>query len=136
MGKKKAKIAQKEGIWYVFAGVFALAAIALFVTSIVGDSLNVLPSTNGVYLAEDAVNSFFGGWELGFRGLGIILLSIGAIIAVIDLCYNAKAQDREVDKELRRQQRVQSFGEPDTAPEVVEVESALLEQPVKPDNHN
>lgn len=136
MAKTKGKISQAEVLFYVLAGLFALVAITFFTVSIIGDNLGVLPSNNGVLLAEDAINKFFGNWGLGFRGLGLFALAIGVAIAVINLCVNAKTQDRELDKELRRQQRVQSFGQPDNAPEVVEVESALLEQPAKTDNHD
>ena len=44
------------------------------------------------------------GFEL--RYLGIIFMSVGAIVAVIVLVWNAKRADRDIEKRLRREQRL------------------------------
>ena len=122
----KREIKGKELVWYIVAGVLAVLALTSLVFGIVGHYLPGSLEDNFIKQAEKNI-------VLDFRTWGVIVLAAAAIIATIDLLVFAKSSDREVEKTLRRQQRLansSALNEMEIKPAVqtVEVESA----PVQP----
>lgn len=116
---KKEKISGKEVVWYVIAGVFALFGITLMVFGIIGHHMNVALSDNFIKSAEDAlINAIKIPFD--FRIWGIMFVLIGTIILIIALNANAKKADRDIEKTIRRQQRLNAGANVD-----IEVKSAV-----------
>lgn len=126
----KREIKVKELVWYIIAGVLAVLALTSLVFGIVGHYLPGNLDDNFIKQAEKAI-------VLDFRTWGVIVLAAAAIIATIDLLVFAKSSDREVEKTLRRQQRLansSALNEMEIKPAVqtVEVEAKPVEPaPVK-----
>ncbi len=57
-----------------------------------------------------AANNFIKDFEatipLNLRIWGIIFMAVGVVVAIIALVVNAKKADREVEKKIRREQRI------------------------------
>ena len=109
--KPKTKLKKLEIFWYVLACIFAVAGLAFIVIGIVGDYLPVLASDNWIRTAEKEAWPFT--WlNLGWRYIGIILICIGAFIAVLSLSLFAREGDRDAERKLRRAQRLAIESEP------------------------
>ena len=122
----KKQIKGKELVWYIVSGVLAVLALTSLVFGIVGHHLPGNLDDNFIKQAEKAI-------VLDFRTWGVIVLAIAAIIATINLLAFAKSSDREVEKTLRRQQRLansSALNEMEIKPAVqtVEVESTPVEE--------
>ena len=119
-----------EIIVYVLAGLIALWGLTYLVLGLIAENLNVLSSKNELLKASNTIKRLFG---LGFVGWGMILLGIGALLAIIVLAANAKKSDRAFDREARRaarRNRLQTeLGAPTAANEVIDVEVAPVEKP-------
>ena len=89
------KLSWKEIVWYVISGVFA----------IFGHHMNVPLNENFIKTAENALIKALN-IPFDFRIWGIIFLFVGLVIAIITLNVHAKKVDREVEKTIRRQQRL------------------------------
>ena len=132
--KKNKKNNVGEIIAYVLAGLIALWGLTYLVLGIVAENLNVMSSENELLKASNTIKKLFG---LNFIGWGMILLAVGALLAVIVLAVNAKKTDREFDREARRaarRNRLQSeLASPMSAenPNVVDVEAAPVEEEAK-----
>lgn len=76
------------------------------------------------------VKTFEAKIPLDLRIWGIIFMAIGVVVGVIALVVNAKKADREIEKKLRREQRIAAQSamnvEVKNAVEIVE------EKPVEP----
>lgn len=125
---KKEKISGKEFAWYVGGGVFAIFGLVLIVFGIIGHHMGGQLSSNFIKSAEAAVKSALN-IPLDFRTWGIIFLIFGVIIFVIALNFNAKKTDRELEKSIRRQQRMNAGNNSG-----IEVKSAvqIVEDPITP----
>ena len=101
----KVKVSNKEFAWYCVGGIFAVLGLALIIFGIIGDHMHVNLDYNFIKSSEakreEAIKIPFG-----FRILGIISLALGMLVIIITLNYNAKKVDREVEKTVRRQQRL------------------------------
>lgn len=130
----KDKVSGKEFAWYVFGGLFAVAGITLMIFGIIGHHMNVPLDNNFIKKAEEALISAIKA-PFDFRIWGIILLLLGVIIISITLAYNAKKTDREVEKTIRRQQRINAGVEQKlevkSAVEIIEEKPAIDVEPVK-----
>ena len=116
------KISKKELVWYIIAGVFALAGLILIIFGIVGHALNVPLDKNWIKQGEKALQNAIH-IPLDFRMWGLIFFGVGAIIAVITLSAFSKAIDRDAEKTIRRKQRLSSaaLNNMEIKPSVVEV---------------
>ncbi len=104
MENKTKKLSIKEIVWYIIAGIFGLAGLVFLVVGIVGEHLPVLSSENGILLSEAA---WLTSWSpLGYRYWGIILVLAASLLAVICLTLFAREGDRDVERALRRAQRL------------------------------
>lgn len=130
----KDKVSGKEFAWYVFGGLFAVAGITLMIFGIIGHHMNVPLDNNFIKKAEEALSSAIKV-PFGFRVWGIIFLLFGMIAVACTLAFNAKKTDREVEKTIRRQQRINAGVEQKlevkSAVEIIEEKPAIDVQPAE-----
>ena len=107
--KKNRRISWKEWTFYAIAIVIALFGLSLMITGIVGDNLGVSLENNPIKAAEK--DFIATGFAMNFRNLGLVIIALGALVAIITLMVNAKKSDREHEKQLRRQERLSSDSE-------------------------
>lgn len=121
----KAKVSGKEFAWYLVGATIAVFGVILMIFGIVGHHLNVASESNFIKNAEKAV---IEGIKIpfDFRIWGILIFILGIAIVVIALAFNGKKADREVEKQLRRQQRQAALKD-----NTIEVKSAveIIEEP-------
>ena len=110
--KKKMKISVFELVSYIISGILGLWGLVETVVGAV--ALNLGPNVP-LKIFDDLYKKTFG---LNMLYWGIILMSIGAVIAVIVLVACAKSADREYEKSQRRAARLAKDTKP--AEEVVE----------------
>ena len=119
------KLSGKEFVWYLVGATIAVFGIILMIFGIVGHHLPVNGEDNFIKTAE---TNLIGAIKIpfDFRIWGIILFALGVLVDVIALAVNAKKTDREVEKQLRRQQRQASLKN-----NTIEVKSAveIIEEP-------
>ena len=119
------KVSGKEFAWYLVGATIAVFGIILMVFGIVGHHLPQSGDNNFIKTAEAALIS---GIKIpfDFRIWGILIFVLGVLIDIIALAVNAKKADREVDKQLRRQQRQAALKD-----NTIEVKSAveIIEEP-------
>lgn len=96
---KKSKITVVEFVWYAIASVIAIFGIILMVFGIVGHHLPGALENNFVKNAE-------ANLPLSFISFGVILVLVGVALGIIVLCVYAKKSDRNVERTIRRQQRL------------------------------
>ncbi|MBQ0008898.1 MAG: hypothetical protein KBS97_01310 [Firmicutes bacterium] len=117
------KISTKEFIWYAACGLVIVLGFICMIFGIIGYHL---PKPN-------FVTDFEGKIPLGLRYWGIIFMAIGVIVAVIALVVNAKKADREVEKKIRREQRIAAQNnmniEVKSAVQIIEEQPAPEEAP-------
>ncbi len=104
--KKNRRISWKEWTFYAIAIVIALFGLSLMITGIIGDNLGVSLENNPIKAAEK--DFIATGFAMNFRNLGLVIIALGALVAIITLMVNAKKSDREHEKQLRRQERLSS----------------------------
>lgn len=107
--KKNHRISWKEWTFYAIAILIALFGLSLTITGIVGDNLGVSLENNPIKAAEK--DFIATGFAMNFRNLGLVIIALGALVAIITLMVNAKKSDREHEKQLRRQERLSSDSE-------------------------
>ncbi len=103
--KTKTKMSGKEFAWYITGGLFGMFGLTLIVFGIIGHHLSVPQADNFIKNAESAVIEAIK-IPFDFRIWGILFLILGMFIVILTLNYNAKKTDREVEKTIRRQQRL------------------------------
>lgn len=116
------KISTKEFIWYAAAGLVIVFGIICMIFGIIGYHM---PATNNF------VKEFEAKIPLNLRIWGIIFMAIGVIVGVIALVVNAKKADREIEKKIRREQRLaaQSNMNIEVKSAVQVIEEAPVEEP-------
>lgn len=131
MKKEVRKISGKELAWYIVAGVVALLGLTSLIFGIVGHHLSVSLDNNFIKQAEKVI-------VLDFRTWGVIALAGAMVIALITLLVFAKISDRDIEKTIRRQQRIATSNalndmEIKPAVETIEVEAtpAPIAKPVE-----
>ncbi len=107
--KKNHRISWKEWTFYAIAILIALFGLSLMITGIIGDNLGVSLENNPIKAAEK--DFIATGFAMNFRNLGLVIIALGALVAIITLMVNAKKSDREHEKQLRRQERLSSDSE-------------------------
>ena len=115
---KKQQLSWKELTWYIIGGIVSLFGIALIVFGIIGPHI----SDRSVNFVKDAESNLISKIKIpfDFRVWGIIFMFLGVIIIVVALNYFAKKVDREIEKTIRRQQRLNAGMNVD-----IEVKSAV-----------
>ena len=103
--KTKNKMTGKEFAWYIVGGLFGMFGLTLMVFGIICHHLNVPQADNFIKNAESAVIEAIK-IPFDFRIWGILFLLLGMLVVILTLNYNAKKTDREVEKTIRRQQRL------------------------------
>ena len=122
------KLQVKELIWYFLAGILGFAGLFMMVFGIIGHHLGGNLEQNFIKQAEKNI-------VLDFRIWGIILLASGLVIALIALVYFARSADRDIEKAIRRQQRLNAQltegMEIKPAVQTIEVESTPVDEKAK-----
>lgn len=122
------KLQVKELIWYFLAGILGFAGLFMMVFGIIGHHLGGNLEQNFIKQAEKNI-------VLDFRIWGIILLASGLVIALIALIYFARSADRDIEKAIRRQQRLNAQltegMEIKPAVQTIEVESTPVDEKAK-----
>ena len=122
------KLQVKELIWYFLAGILGFAGLFMMVFGIIGHHLGGNLEQNFIKQAEKNI-------VLDFRIWGIILLAAGLVIALIALIYFARSADRDIEKAIRRQQRLNAQltegMEIKPAVQTIEVESTPVDEKAK-----
>lgn len=93
------KVTVKEFAWYVGCALVIVLGIICMVFGIVG-----------YHMGGNSANNFIAQFEskiaLDLRTWGIIFMAIGVVVGIIVLLVNAKKADREIEKKIRREQRL------------------------------
>ena len=119
--KSPKKISKKERNWYIFASIVATIGLLFLIFGIIGDHFPGNYADNWVASSE---NGWLKNWsKLGYRYWGLILLGIGALVAIISLTVFAKEGDRDAERAARKAQRLGLA----STPEVTEVETKDVE---------
>ena len=92
------KVTTKEFIWYLACGFIAFVGLVAIVFGILGYHMS--SQFNFVEEFEEKLK----GFEL--RYIGLILIGVAVILSIGVLLFNAKKADREVEKKIRREQRI------------------------------
>lgn len=129
----KTKVTGKEFAWYLGGATIAAFGLILMVFGIVGHHMNVAADNNFIKVAEKNLISAIKA-PFDFRIWGILIFILGVAIVIIALVFNSKKADREVEKQLRRQQRQAALKdntiEVKSAVEIIEEEEPKQETPV------
>ena len=91
------KVTNKEFIWYLVCSFIAFIGVVAVVFGILG--YHMPSQLNFVEELEGKMN-----FELRF--LGLILIAGAVVLSIGVLLFNAKKADREVEKKIRREQRI------------------------------
>ena len=122
------KVTTKEFLWYLGAGLLAFLGLVAIIFGIIGYHMAGPTGTNFITAFEEKIK-----FEL--RYIGLIFIAGGLVISVIALLYNAKKADREVEKKIRREQRLAAQAnqtiEVKKAVEIIEEKPAVEVQPVE-----
>lgn len=100
---RKKELTTFEKFCYPVCGALMLWGLTYTVLGLIGDNLQVQSSSNYLKQASDTIAKLFG---LGFFGWGLIIFSIGVVIAVVVLLVNARSTDRDFEKAQRRAARL------------------------------
>ena len=93
------KVTNKEFLWYLGCGLLGFLGLVAIVFGIIGYHMSGPTGTNFIAEFEEKIK-----FEL--RYIGLILIAAGVVLAICVLLYNAKKADREVEKKIRREQRL------------------------------
>ena len=109
------KVTNKEFVWYLGCGLIVFLGLIAITFGIIGYHMS----------GGNFIETFESKLKLELRYIGLILVGGGVALSVIALLYNAKKADREVEKKIRREQRIAAQNsktiEVKNAVEVVEV---------------
>ena len=103
MAKRKSNVPVIEWIWYLFAAILAAWGIAQIICGLILEFAQTTINDWPLYIANQEYTKLFG---LSFLHWGLILLGIGALLAVLVLCITAGKYDRESEKASRRAARL------------------------------
>ena len=120
------KVTNKEFIWYAVCGLIIFLGLVAVVFGIIG-----------YHMASPSGHNFIEAFEtkikFELRYLGLILIAAGVAILIVVLLFNAKKADREVEKKIRREQRIaaQSSNTIEVKTAVEVIEEAPKEEPAR-----
>lgn len=122
MPKKKKELTTFEKICYPVCCALILWGLTYTVLGLIADNLPVPSDNNYLKQASDQIARLFG---LGFFGWGLIIFSIGVVVATIVLLSYARNTDRDYERAQRRAARLarNRIGENETS------QAAQPEQP-------
>lgn len=113
-------VSVKEFIWYAACGIIIAFGLICMIFGIAG--YHMAGTTNFVTDFEEKI-------KLPLRFWGIIFMAFGVILSIIVLLFNAKKADRELEKKLRREQRLAA--QADTTIEVKNAVEFVEETPTQ-----
>lgn len=93
------KVTTKEFIWYAACGLVIFLGLLSVIFGIIGYQMSVPTGMNFIETFEEKI-------KFSLRYLGLILIGCGVAVGIIVLLFNAKKADREVEKKIRREQRI------------------------------
>lgn len=93
------KVTDKEFAWYLGCGLIIFLGLVSIVFGIIGYHMSTATGMNFVQNFEEKI-------KFDLRYLGLILVGGGVAILICVLLFNAKKADREVEKKIRREQRL------------------------------
>ena len=118
------KVTTKEFIWYLGCGLLVFLGLVAVTFGIIGYHMNVPSEHNFIAQFEKKIN-----FEL--RYIGLIFIAAGVVLSICVLVFNAKKADREIEKKIRREQRIAAQSN-----KTIEVKNAveiIEEAPVQPE---
>lgn len=108
MNKKKVYIlgfTVKHFVFLIISLAIIATSLTFLVLGLIDDYANI---RNSILTApNESMKSIFGG--VGFTWFGVIFTCIGSIMLAITLSVSAKVEERELEKESRRKQRLEQF---------------------------
>lgn len=111
-------VTTKEFIWYLACGLIIFLGLICIIFGIIGYHMSS---------SANFIEAFESKLKLDLRYIGLILVGGGVAILVVVLLFNAKKADREVEKKVRREQRIAAQSnktiEVKNAVEVIEVQA-------------
>ena len=93
------KVTNKEFAWYLGCGLIIFLGLLALIFGVIGYHM---PGTDGL----NFIQAFEEKLKLELRYIGLILIGGGVALLLVVLLYNAKKADREVEKKIRREQRI------------------------------
>ena len=93
------KVTTKEFIWYAVCGLIIFLGLVCVVFGIIGYHMTSSSGVNFVEAFEEKI-------KISLRFLGLIFIGVGVAMSVIVLLFNARKADREIEKKIRREQRI------------------------------
>lgn len=93
------KVTNKEFVWYLACGLLGVLGLLAIIFGIIGYHMDAPSGTNFITKFEDKIN-------FQLRYIGLIFMGAGVVLALCVLLFNAKKADREVEKKVRREQRL------------------------------
>ena len=93
------KVTNKEFIWYLACGLLVFLGLVCVIFGIIGYHMS---SPSG----QNFIETFEGKIKFELRYLGLILIAAGVALSIGVLLFNAKKADREIEKKVRREQRI------------------------------
>ena len=93
------KVTNKEFIWYLACGLLVFLGLVCVIFGIIGYHMS---SPSG----QNFIETFEGKIKIELRYLGLILIAAGVALSIGVLLFNAKKADREIEKKVRREQRI------------------------------
>ena len=94
------KVTVKEFIWYAGCGLVAVLGLICVIFGIVGYHMPATAETGNF------VEKFETKIHFELRWIGLIAIAVALVVFIIALLVNAKKADRDVEKKLRREQRI------------------------------
>ena len=109
MSKKTTrKIGNWEIFWIVVTGILGVGGLFMLVLGLVGSFLPVLNDDNWILSSQSTFQAATG---LTYIWFGAIVLVLDAIAACIYLNYFAKRSDIDIERAIRRAQRLKIIAE-------------------------
>ena len=93
------KVTNTEFAWYLGCGVIVFLGLVAIIFGIIGYHMVSPTGMNFIQSFEEKI-------KIDLRYLGLIFVGSGVAILIVVLLYNAKKADREVEKKIRREQRL------------------------------
>ena len=122
------KVTDKEFAWYLGCGLIIFLGLVSIVFGIIGYHMSTATGMNFVQNFEEKI-------KFDLRYLGLILVGGAVAILICVLLFNAKKADREVEKKIRREQRLAAQNnktiEVKQAVEVIEEKPTVEVEPVE-----
>ena len=107
------KVTNKEFAWYLACGLLGVLGLLAITFGIIGYHMSAPSGTNFITEFEDKIH-------FQLRYIGLIFIAAAVVLSLCVLLFNAKKADREVEKKVRREQRLAA-----QASKTIEVKKAV-----------